>query len=229
MTQDTKLLSASVIGDGIVAFGGDMTAQEIEDTRNLYRVATLVANKMFDKEADSRGWCRQFSKVMGDLGWINQHFQYERSTDQSRSLTVDNVIADLMGTALTGVVTQLGLAQVATELAGKAIKLLPNDQAAYTLFKDNTVTKSGGRVSVSTFAKLDDHTVYMVTGTTELHSQNAPGEALIFNWDSAHYESYEGSMVMNIGVVEAGKNRDAISAKLDGVTQEKLVTYLDML
>ncbi|MBD1589397.1 hypothetical protein [Pseudomonas typographi] len=229
MTATPHLVSASVLDNGIVAFGAGLTAQEIADARNLLRLANQVANKSYDKQTQLEGWYKQYANVLSDLGWVSQHFQFDRSSESNRALTLDNVIDGLLDVAVSGVVSQLAAVDIFKSLAKQAIEALPKDQAAYKLFQDNTLTKAGGQVSVTTCAKLDEHTVYMAIAVLDVRSGSAPKDLLIFNWESTSAENYVGSMVLNIATDELGEGRTQIAEKLSGVKLEKLANYLNLI
>lgn len=225
----TKLANAAVLDDAIVAFGAGLTAEEISAARNLYRTATLVANAKFDKDADPKGWYKQFNTVMVDLGWVAQHYQFDSNRHSDKGLTVDNVIGELLSVALSGIKAQVAAPAVLLDIASKALESLPDDAEAYGVFKSNSKTAGGGRVSVASFAKLDDHSLYLVMGVMDVRSDSAPKEMLILNWNSTSGETYEGAIALNIGLGELMDGADDIRARLDGVKATKRNAYLDFI
>ncbi|PVZ09760.1 MULTISPECIES: hypothetical protein [unclassified Pseudomonas] len=225
----TKLANAAVLDDAIVAFGAGLTAEEVSAARNLYRTATLVANAKFDKDTDPKGWYKQFNTVMVDLGWVAQHYQFDSNRHSAKGLTVDNVIDELLGVALNGIKAQVAAPAVLLDIASAALENLPADAEAYAVFNANSKTSAGGRVSVASFAKLDDHTLYLVMGVMDVRNDSAPKEVLILNWDSTSGETYEGAIALNIGLGELMEGADDIRARLDGVKATKRNAYLDFI
>ncbi|UFH49074.1 hypothetical protein [Pseudomonas sp. KNUC1026] len=225
----TTLANAAVLDDAIVAFGSGLSAEEVSAARNLYRTATLVANAKFDKDADPKGWYKQFNTVMVDLGWVAQHYQFDSNSHSDKGLTVDNVIGELMGVALSGIKAQLAAPAVLLDIASKALESLPEDAEAYAVFKSNSKTSAGGRVSVASFAKLDDNTLYLAMGVMDVRSDSAPKEVLILNWNSSCGETYEGAIALNIGVNELMDGAGDIHARLNGVKATKRNAYLDFI
>ncbi|PYG96445.1 hypothetical protein CVV67_33365, partial [Arthrobacter stackebrandtii] len=68
-TQVTTTNAAILVEGNLLACGAGMSAQSRHDVKNAFHFATLVADKAFNAEKQSREWYDKFIDVMRDLGF----------------------------------------------------------------------------------------------------------------------------------------------------------------
>lgn len=113
-TQITTTDAAILVDGNLLACGAGMSAQSRHDVKNAFHFATLVADKAFDAEKQSREWYDKFIDVMRDLGFTIPRRSFELETSVELSVTVGAVAIRTIGVVGNAVLGGTKLGEVAS-------------------------------------------------------------------------------------------------------------------
>lgn len=228
-TQDISLQQAAVIGSNLIGFGSGMSAQEQDDVRNTFQLATLVANKLYDKDTQAQGWFGKFRSVLVDTGWLTLTSRYGQRSDASQSLKVANVLVSLVQGAVATAISGTPVGAVLGKLAGDVLANLPTTGEAFNVFDRGTKTNRGSMVGVASCLKTPEGEILLALGAVDLSTAKHDYDVLFFDWDANEVRVYEASMVLSVNARLMALNRDKIVAALGKRVEDNIMIYLDLL
>lgn len=228
-TQDITLQQAAVIGSNLLGFGSGMSAQEQDDVRNTFQLATLVANKLHDRDTQAQAWFGKFTSVLVDTGWLRLTSRYSQRSDVSQSLKVANVLISLVQGAVATATSGTPLAAVLGKLAGDMLTSLPKTGEAFNLFERGSKTDRGAMVGVASCLKTPEGEILLALGMVDLSTARHDYDVLFFDWDSNEVTVNEAAVVLSVNASLITKNRDKIMTALGKRVEDNIQIYLDLL
>lgn len=228
-TQDISLQQAAVIGGNLLGFGSGMSMQEQDDVRNTFQLATLVANKLHDKDTEAQAWFGKFASVLVDTGWLRLTSRYGKRSDVSQSLKVANVLVSLVQGAVATAISGTPLSAVLGKLAGDVLSNLPKTGEAFQVFERGTKTDRGSMVGVASCLKTPEGEILLALGVVDLSTAEHDYDVLFFDWDANEVLIYEASMVLSVNASLIAQNRDKIMVALGKRVEDNIQIYLDLL
>lgn len=145
-----------------------MSSQSRHDVKNAFHFATLVADKSFDAEKQSREWYDRFIDVMRDLGFTIPRRTFELETSAELSVTVGAVAVRAIGAVGNAVLggTKLG---VLAKAAFDKLTTVENDLKVVDHKRKNKVR---GMVGMAACVETDNNDVVMVVNCIQASAPN---------------------------------------------------------
>ncbi|GLO39709.1 hypothetical protein ABE484_10555 [Pseudomonas pudica] len=220
-TQVTTTDAAILVEGNLLACGAGMSSQSRHDVKNAFHFATLVADKSFDAEKQSREWYERFIDVMRDLGFTIPKRSFELETSAELSVTVGAVAVraiGVVGNAMLGG-TKLG------ELAKTAFDKLTTVENDAKVLDHKRKNKARGMVGMAACIETDNNDVVMVVSCIQASAPQQNDDILGIQWklDKTHY--YAGTAVLTLNTFVYDKIRETVENKLGVRSVENILQY----
>ncbi|WP_336332902.1 hypothetical protein [Pseudomonas putida] len=221
-TQVTTSRDAAILVEGnLLACGAGMSSQSRHDVKNAFHFATLVADKAFDAEKQSREWYDKFVDVMRDLGFTIPRRTFELETSAELSVTVGAVAIRAIGAVGSAMLggTVLG------DLAKTAFDKLTTVENDAKVLDHKRKNKARGMVGLAACIETENNDVVMVVSCIQASAPKLDDDVLGIQWklDKTHY--YAGTAVLTLNNFVYDKVRETVENKLGVRSVENVLQY----
>ena len=216
-TNDTAIL----VEGNLLACGAGMSAQSRHDVKNAFHFATLVADKAFDAEKQSREWYDKFIDVMRDLGFTIPRRSFELETSAELSVTVGAVAIRTIGAVGNAVLggTKLG------ELAKSAFDVLVTVESDAKIIDHKRSNKARGMVGMAACIETENNDVVMVVNCIQASAPQLDDDILGIQWKLDKTQYYAGTAVLTLNNFVYDKVRETVENKLGVRSVENVLQY----
>lgn len=228
-TKDISLQQAVVMGSNLLGFGKGLAAQEREDVRNTLQLATLVANKSFDKKTQAEAWFNRLLSVMADTGWLTLTARYGACNESSQTVKLHNVLLNVLETAVRHAVASTQVGAVLSALAGETLARLPRQGDAIELYKNSSRTDTGAIMGVASCARDPEGEIILAMGVVDAATEHYDHDMLLLDWSSDKARLHQASMVLTMAPAMFARSREGVAQALGHRAEENIKTYLDLL
>ena len=220
-TQVTATDTAILVEGNLLACGAGMSSQSRHDVKNAFHFATLVADKSFDAEKQSREWYDRFIDVMRDLGFTIPRRTFELETSAELSVTVGAVAIRAIGAVGNAVLggTKLG---VLAKAAFDKLTTVENDVKVVDHKRKNKVR---GMVGMAACVETDNNDVVMVVSCIQASAPQLDDDILGIQWKLEKTEYYAGMAVLTLNTFVYDKVRETVENKLGVRSVENVLQY----
>jgi hypothetical protein len=228
-TKDISLEQAVVMGSNLLGFGKGLSAQEREDVRNTFQLATLVANRSFDKKTQAEAWFNRLMTVMADTGWLALNARYGAFNESSQRVKLRNVLLSVLETAVKHAVASTQVGAVLSALAGETLARLPRQGDAIELYRKSSHTDTGAIMGVASCAKDPEGEIILALGVVDAATERHGYDVLLLDWSSDKARLHQASMVLTVAPSMFNRSREGVAQALGHRAEENIRTYLDLL
>lgn len=220
--KQVSTTDAAILVEGnLLACGAGMSSQSRHDVKNAFHFATLVADKSFDAEKQSREWYERFIDVMRDLGFTIPKRSFELETSAELSVTVGAVAIRAIGVAGNAMLggTKLG------KLAKMAFDKMTNVENDAKVLDHKRKNKARGMVGMAACIETANNDVVMVVSCIQASAPQLDDDILGIQWklDKTHY--YAGTAVLTLNTFVYDKIRETVENKLGVRSVENVLQY----
>jgi len=221
MSDKTANDAAILVEGNLLACGAGMSAQSRHDVKNAFHFATLVADKAFDAEKQSREWYDKFVDVMRDLGFTVPKRSFELETSAELSVTVGAVAIRAIGVAGNAMLGGTKLGDLA-KMAFDKLTTVENDAKVLDHKRKN---KARGMVGMGACIETENNDVVMVVSCIQASAPQLDDDVLGIQWklDKTHY--YAGTAVLTLNNFVYDKVRETVENKLGVRSVENVLQY----
>ncbi len=213
---------AAILVDGnLLACGAGMSAQSRHDVKNAFHFATLVADKAFDAETQSREWYDKFVDVMRDVGFTIPRRSFELETSAELSVTVGAVAVRAIaaaGSALLG-------GTVLSDLAKSAFDKLTTVEEDARIIEHKRKNKARGMVGMAACVETENNDVVMVVSCIQASAPQLDDDILGIQWTLDKTQYYAGTAVLTLNNFVYDKVRESVENKLGVRSVENVLQY----
>jgi hypothetical protein len=209
--------SANVVAGSVIAFVAGVSAQSQSDVLNSTLLAQLNSDKLFDREARTADWYRNYTSVLGKVGWVIQDFGFAKFQSSSQGLTMDKVVLEMVKSLMSG----NGL-----EVAGAAIKALDalaDKDGRIALFKRSSQKSSGGSFQIGTASERNG-ALAMQLVASYMNFKTSETGVLWFSYKSSSVDIYKSGQTVTLNKDVYGQVRQSIISKLGGNAQSEIMS-----
>jgi len=219
--QITTRDAAILVEGNLLACGAGMSAQSRHDVKNAFHFATLVADKAFDAETQSREWYDKFVDVMRDLGFTIPRRSFELETSAELSVTVGAVAIRAIGAAGSAMLggTKLG------ELAKLAFDKLTTVEHDTTIIDHKRKNKARGMVGMAACTETANKDVVLVVSCVQASAPKLDDDVLGIQWKLEKANYYAGMAVLTLNNFVYDKVRETVENKLGVRSVENVLQY----
>ncbi|MGB5954904.1 hypothetical protein [Pseudomonas sp.] len=221
MSDKTANDAAILVEGNLLACGAGMSAQSRHDVKNAFHFATLVADKAFDAEKQSREWYDKFVDVMRDLGFTVPRRSFELETSAELSVTVGAVAIRAIGVAGNAMLGGTKLGDLA-KMAFDKLTTVENDAKVLDHKRKN---KARGMVGMGACIETENNDVVMVVSCIQASAPQLDDDVLGIQWklDKTHY--YAGTAILTLNNFVYDKVRETVENKLGVRSVENVLQY----
>ncbi|MBA6118635.1 hypothetical protein JET76_10300 [Pseudomonas putida] len=223
--SDAKELStnnAAILVEGnLLACGAGMSAQSRHDVKNAFHFATLVADKAFDAEKQSREWYDKFVDVMRDLGFTIPKRSFELETCAELSVTVGAVAIRAIGAAGNAMLGGTVLGDLA-KMAFDKMTTIENDAR---ILEHKRKNKARGMVGLAACTETAKGDVVMVVSCVQAAAPKLDDDVLGIQWTLDRSKYYSGIAVLTLNTFVYDKVRETVENKLGVRSIENVLQY----
>ena len=180
----TEQPSAKVNAGSIVSFVAGLDGQAQSDALNSTLLAQLNSDHMYDREKQTQEWYRNYTSVLGKVGWVIQGFQFQKYNSSSQGLTMDKVVAEILQSMMTGNELAVALSAIT------ALTSLAKDDGRVNLFGHSTSSSSGGSFQLAS-ATQENGVVAMNLGAFYTSYKTSQTNVLWWHYKSADVDIYK--------------------------------------
>lgn len=216
---------ASIVGDAILAFVSGMSPQNQADVQHAYLFASLVANKKYPRDEQSKEWYQQFLQVMQDCGWNILSRYYDSVSASGKSFKVDQLALKILGSAVAAAAVPGPTSVLMLKVAGDAIAALQTSDKPLQVFDRNTAESGTGGVGVASCLETPQGEVIMALGVVRFIKRANQTRVLFIDWDASKVDLYRGECQMVMVPSITARTRNMILDKLGDRAQSKIEEY----
>lgn len=220
-TEVTTTNTAILVEGNLLACGAGMSAQSRHDVKNAFHFATLVADKAFDAEKQSREWYDKFVDVMRDLGFTIPRRTFELETSAELTVTVGAVAVRAIGVVGNAMLGGTALGELAKTAFDK-MTTVENDAKVLDHKRKN---KARGMVGLAACIETENNDVVMVVSCIQASAPNVDGDVLGIQWKLDKTEYYAGTAVLTLNTFVYDKVRETVENKLGVRSVENVLQY----
>lgn len=220
--QTATTRDAAILVEGnLLACGAGMSAQNRHDVKNAFHFATLVADKAFDAEKQSREWYDKFVDVMRDLGFTVPRRSFELETSAELTVTVGAVAVRAIGAVGSAVLggTKLGA------LAKTAFDTLTTVEKDAKIIDHKRKNKARGMVGMAACIETGNNDVVMVVSCIQASAPQLDDDILGIQWKLDRTRYYAGTAVLTLNNLVYDKVRETVENKLGVRSVENVLQY----
>lgn len=221
-TQVTTTNDSAILVEGnLLACGAGMSAQSRHDVKNAFHFATLVADKAFDAEKQSRQWYDKFVDVMRDLGFTIPRRSFELETSAELSVTIGAIAIRAIGAAGNAMLggTVLG------DLAKTAFDKLTTVENDAKVLDHKRKNKARGMVGLAACIETENNDVVMVVSCIQASAPQLDDDVLGIQWKLNKSRYYAGTAVLTLNNFVYDKVRETVENKLGVRSVENVLQY----
>ncbi|WP_060510550.1 hypothetical protein [Pseudomonas sp. NBRC 111124] len=225
MSDETQVVTrsdAAILVEGnLLACGAGMSAQSRHDVKNAFHFATLVADKTFDAQKQSREWYDKFVDAMRDLGFTIARRNFELETSAELSVTVGAVAVRAIGAAGSALLGGTVLA----DLAKSAFEKLTTVESDAKILDHKRKNKARGMVGMGACIETEKQDVVMVVSCIQASAPSLDDDVLGVQWTLDKTRYYAGTAVLTLNTFVYGKVRETVENKLGVRSVENVLQY----
>lgn len=215
-TNDKNIM-AQINAGSICVFNSGLTDQNKQDVSNSILFAQLASDNEFNRFSQSESWCEFFLNVLGNIGWNQSHFSFEKYDKP----TVDWI--DIVLDSMKNVATQdeMNLAKIGME----SWKNLQSNSQGMMIWNKRTIQKNpiyGNNqiFQIIPFDAVSDGEVEIVIGAVYSQTTGEPDGFLIWR-EKNEINSSSTKLTLNEEIYATV--RQEIIDKLGGKVKEFIV------
>ena len=214
----------SIVGEGILAFTANLSAQNREDVMHAFLFASLVANKQYPLESQGKEWYALFVEVMYSAGWLPTQKYYNDINVGGNTVRMDKLVLEILGSVVAGVALPGPTTALMLKVAADAINALKKSGTALTLYERNMLEHGVGGMAAGTCTEVNDE-VTLALGVVRFIRENSSTQVLFVDWNTRSVKLYRGECVFRKVPSLVDSARDYIRTKLGDNAKTKIESY----
>ncbi|WP_085684973.1 MULTISPECIES: hypothetical protein [unclassified Pseudomonas] len=215
---------AAIVGEGVLAFTGELTGDNKSDAQNAFLFATLVANKKFPEEDQGKEWYQLFRQVMTDSGWTPVSKYYNDLHIGGNTVRMDKLVLEILGSVIAGIALPGSSSALMLKVAGDAVAALQKRDTALTLYERNLLDNGVGGMAAAACTEVAGEAI-MAVGAVRFKRKNTSTKVLFVDVDIRNVNLYRGETVFAKNTVVADATRERIKIRLGVNAVEKIDEY----
>lgn len=213
--------SASVVGNSVIAFTGNVDGQNRSDLKNATCLAQLAAMKKHDPFTDTENFYRFYTTVLANIGFVIQGFDFTKHEISGTTFTVDKVVVEI----LQAIATQDEVALVQASL--DALKALSDDDGRLRLFSTTSHSAEYANFMLGIATQEANGDVTFKVGVFKMNSNQNNVRFLWYSYSTSETNLFKSSQTVLLNEDVYAQNRDTIIVKL-GDKAEQYIADLEI-
>ena len=210
-----------IVGGAVTAFTQNVSGRAKQDILDITLFAQLAADKRYDRVQNTREWYNFYNHILGNAGFSMQDFHFRKYESHDRSLTMDEVVVEILAAIATG-----GESEV-VEATLDAMRRMSNDDRKIELFKAHCTKSNLGNFQVVACEQAPGGEVSLTLGAFIFGGSETDHGILFFSWSTqdTHIQRASQKAVLNTAVYE--RIRSTIASRI-GDNAVQMVASIDI-
>lgn len=206
--------SAQVVAGSLTSFTENLSGESKSDVKNSTLLAQLASDHKFDRYKDPMNWYKQYTMVLGNIGWNQPKFAFDTYTSGGSTVKMDEAVLDILAAIATG----NEIAMVAATMEG--LKGLAGDSKQMRIWDAHASNGNNGNFQIMPVDKLANDDVVMALTGMQFNASTSHGSFLWWSWSSTSIQIQRAATKFVLNEDVYAQVRQAIIDKLgDKATQ----------
>lgn len=215
-------LNAAILGTSIVGFGDGVSKGNMRIFKNCHKFAVHKSEREFPEIGQGKQRYKQYLKSMEATGWTAYHSAYTNYAKESIRVTMDNIVVDILDTALSAVVKKIPGAAALTAIANTTLTSLKEDSAALRLFESSSKKPEGVKLTVVPCGQTAHGDIMISLASVDILGRQPKGGLLFVDWEVSQQNAFNGEGFMVYEPEEYDEIKDLVMEYLDMFKREML-------
>jgi hypothetical protein len=215
--------SASVVGNSLLAFTADVSAQHKDDLLNSFGLAQLSAVAGgANPEADPLGYYRKAVGVLTNIGYTGQSINFADYVTETATVEIDQVVLEIMAELVT--LPELEIVKAAlTALKASA----DSSGAPWQIYHSQSTSDSNGSFSIG-LANETNNNVAVKLAAFHFAGDESATRFLWMSYSATSVEIKEGQTALVLNDAIYSTVRDSVTRKMSDHARGYLANLPDL-
>jgi len=206
--------SAQVNAGSLTSFTERLSGQSKADVKNSTLLAQLASDYAFDRYNAPMDWYKNYTKVLGQIGWNQPAFAFDTYTSGGSTVKMDEAVLNILASIATG----NEIAMVAATM--EALKGLSDGSKQMTIWDASASNGGKGTFQIMPVDKLPNDDVVMILTGMQFNASTSHSRFLWWSWSSTSIKIQRAAnrFVLNEDVY--AQVREAVIKKLGDKAQQ---------
>jgi len=221
---DLENIQAVVDGPNVVGMLDGMTRRNKKVMLNTYRFAEIMASNQFPGNHQIEKRFQSLVQTLTLLKWTKVAQVSKEYEKKTQSLTMANVVVDIVGGLVKGAVGGVGIPSLVSDTLG----FLKQDEKALNLFNRSVEKAQGRRFGIASGVQDKEGYVNLAVAAVNYSAQpGKDGGVLFFEWKSSEVNVSQDTAYMVIHEEDYPAEREArVNAYLDELDERAFQAIL---
>lgn len=170
--------SAQVNAGSLTSFTQNLSGQSKSDVKNSTLFAQLASDYAFDRYSAPMDWYKNYTKVLGQIGWNQPAFTFDTYTSGGSTVKMDEAVLNILAAIATGD----EIAMVAATM--ESLKGLGDGSKQMTIWDASASNGNKGTFQIMPVDKLPNDDVVMVLTGMQFNAETSHSRFLWWSWNS---------------------------------------------
>lgn len=200
--------SAQVNAGSLASFTQNLSGDNKADVQNSTLFAQLASDYAFDRYAQPMDWYKEYTKVLGIVGWNQPAFAFDTYTSGGTTVKLDEAVLGILAAIATG--DELAMVKATME----GLRVLGDDTKQMLIWDAKSNNGSNGNFQIFPVDALPNGDVVMVLDGMQFNASSSHGRFLWWTWESNSIKIQRAATKFVLNEVVYAKVRQAIIDKL---------------
>lgn len=206
--------SASVVSNNLIAFVGDLSQQSREDVEHSFLLATLGADKVFERTPTQEAWYESFTKTLKMIGWVSPTTTHKLLKSTEQGLTMEALALKMLTSIASGLLVPGLSSVVALKTASSAFKALSKHEGPLKLFSKKASSEKGGGFQTGVCVQTANGGVHMAIGCIRYATALNTTKVVFWEWATGSVETFTASATISLSESIYKEHREKIRQRI---------------
>jgi hypothetical protein len=201
-------LNAAILGTDIVGFAEGISRENMRIFKNCHKFASHKSARDFPKPGQGKQRYTGYLQAMEAVGWTVYHRAYTNYRKESVRVTMDNIVLNILDTALSAVVSKIPGVAALNAVASTTLTELKKNPEALRLFESSSKEPEGVKFTVLPCGQTLHGDIMASVASVDILGSQPKGGVLFIDWEVSQQNTFngEGAMVYDPGEYDEVKD-----------------------
>lgn len=215
-SSPTKELDALVLGDSIVGYGGNITLANMRIVEDIIAMSKIEAKYQVPDIRDAKGRFNEFLSCMEALGCFVPDSGYSKYRSSSKSVTMDNVMVDIVQAAIEAAKAAIPGATVLSAITNSTLAALKKEPDAINLLNLESKDAEGVRLSTIPCEQLSNGLILVAMAAVDHRGGSDNGGVLFVDWKTSALDVFQGKAYLTFNPARYAEVKELVEEYLAG-------------
>lgn len=215
-SSPTKELDALVLGDSLIGYGGNISLGNMRVIEDIITMSKIEAKYQVPDHKDAKGRYIEFINCMEALGCFVPDSGYSKYRSSSLSVTMDNVMVDIIQAAVEAAKAAIPGATVLSAVTNSTLTALKKDPEAINLLNLESKDAEGVRLSTIPCEQLPNGLIVVALAAVDHRGGSDNGGVLFVDWKTSALDVFQGKACLTFNPARYAEVKDLVEEYLAG-------------